>query len=160
VKLIEWSVADTPTPIQAGGGSRQKQEVTKMKKVVLPTAAMLFCFISAAKAEDIVLDCHLTQESGKTYKVHVETDGVSLTLSSDVAADLSYTNAKSEGNEQHLRISRSEIAFGANYAIPPLKSDFVINRITGEMASSSTAFGETTKEVGRCEKAVTTPSKF
>lgn len=131
-----------------------------MKKVVLPTAAMLFCFISTANAEDIVLDCHLTQESGKTYKVHVETDGVRLTLSSDGAADLSYTNAKSQGNEEHLKISPSEIAFGAYYSILRVKSDYVINRITGEMVSSSTAFGTTRKEVGHCEKAVTAPRKF
>jgi hypothetical protein len=131
-----------------------------MKKVVLPTAAMLFCFISTANAEDIVLDCHLTQESGKTYKVHVETDGVSLTLSSDIAADLSYMNAMREGSEEHLRISRSEIAFGAYYSLLRVKSDFVINRITGEMVSSNTAFGETRKEVGHCEKVVTAPRKF
>jgi hypothetical protein len=134
------------------------------KAAALGLVGILLCLnIGSAEAEDIALDCQLTLQSGRAYKMHVETDGASLTARSDGGQSASYENAKSDNKEEYVKISPSEIRFGATYSIQGMfvKLETIINRNTGEIASTNTIGTETkATESGQCEKAAPSQRKF
>jgi hypothetical protein len=130
----------------------------------LGLSGILLCLnAGSAAAEDIAVDCQVTPKSGKSYKMRVETDGANLTSRSDAGQSASYENMKGDSKEEYVRVSLSEIRYGATYSIQGLlvKLETIIDRNTGEMSSTTTVGAETkATESGQCEKAAPTQRKF
>ena len=134
-----------------------------MKKALLPVAVMIFgANICAADAEEIALDCQITDKSGETYKAHIETDGVGLTIRQNDGRSSYYANKKDGDSEYFLRITPSDIAFGSTYSFLNVRQEMIINRRTGEMVTNRNMNGENMPrvEVGQCEKVTIEPKKF